>query len=566
MKSSLLLPLALPSGCAQFSRRPPHLSKPKAPVVVDAAPELAWEELEKINTEEAADGHAIVEAQEPEEKIAEAVGGDADAELEAPEETTPTPRPFLRRVRTKRVKFWIDYFTQNQKSRERFQRFLNNGAMYRPIIEKIFDEEGVPRELFYVGLIESGYYLGAHSHAAAVGPWQFIRGTGKRYGLAITGDHDERRDIFKATTAAAQYFHDLHSIFSSWELALAAYNAGEYGLVRRITRYKTRDYYELSRQGLLPKETINYVPKVLAAMHVTENAKRYGFHLPEGTSLLWEKTKLIRAPKGVPLRTIGQRWELSPTLLAKLNPELRRGRTPTHIRGAYHLRVPATRHTEWMAGLESTEDEVNPRLQEIARLKDRVLNPEAYHVPYVVPRRPASVAHTKRHKVRRGETLSSIARRHRLTVRELIALNSLSARGRIQAGQTLKLKGAPAVVTKTVAKRAPRPAKRTVAQTAEPLMLKLTKGDTLTDVSRWFGVSVAALKKANGIVRGRNIHAGKLIKIPHKTRSTYTVRRGDGLIKVARKFGLHQDALMRLNNLKRAQLFAGQRLVVVSRI
>jgi membrane-bound lytic murein transglycosylase D len=289
-------------------------------------------------------------------------------------------------------------------------------------------------------------------------------------------------------------------------------------------------------------------------MHVVENAERYGFEIPAGTARFWQKTKLIRAPKGVPLRTLGQRWELSPTLLAKLNPELRRGRTPAQVRGAYHIRIPATRHTEWMADLESSEDEVNPRLQEIARLKDRVLNPEAYHVPYVVPRRLASVASAK-YKVRRGETLSSIARRHRLTVRELISLNRLSVRGRIRAGQTLKVKRAPRATVAMV---------RVIK--AEPLTLKLTKGDTLSDISRWFGVSLSSLQKHNGIRSGRAVPAGKVLKIPHAAKSSYTVRRGEGLQKVARKFGLHQDALMRLNNLKRAQLHAGQRLVVVSRI
>src|SRR5690606_21088104 len=110
------------------------------------------------------------------------------------------------------------------KQRDRFQRFLNNGEEYRHHIEAIFQEYGLPKELYYVGLIESGYYLGARSHASAVGPWQFIRGTGRRYGLRINSDIDERRDLFKSTHSAAQYFKDLHKMFSSWELALAAYN------------------------------------------------------------------------------------------------------------------------------------------------------------------------------------------------------------------------------------------------------------------------------------------------------------------------------------------------------
>jgi len=196
-----------------------------------------------------------------------------------PEEQVPYSRDFLAKRNTKRMQFWVEYFTQKQ--RDRFQRFINNGEEYRHHIEKVFVENNLPKELYFVGLIESGYYLGARSHASAVGPWQFIRGTAKRYGLRMSSEIDERQDLFKASRAAANYFKDLHNIFSSWELALAAYNAGEYGIIRRIMKHGTRDFYELSKRKLLPTETINYVPKVLAAMHVVNNAEKYGFVIPK---------------------------------------------------------------------------------------------------------------------------------------------------------------------------------------------------------------------------------------------------------------------------------------------
>lgn len=561
MKSTVLLSLFLFVACARMQQPPGHgpASIAQTAQVDSPSEELEWSTLEEID-EEGKDGHALVEESAPEETISKAVGGDVDSEIEPPEAKSPG-LAFLKKVRTKRVKFWVDYFTQNQKSRERFQRFLNNGELYRPIIEKIFDEQGVPRELFYVGLIESGYYLGAHSHAAAVGPWQFIRGTGLRYGMAINRDMDERRDIFKATVAAAQYFKDLNNIFSSWELALAAYNAGEYGIIRRITRYKTRDYYELSRKGLLPKETINYVPKVLAAMYVTQNAERYGFTIPKGTGRFWQKTKLIRAPKGIALTTLADRLDLSATLIAKLNPELRTKRTPRSVQGAYYVRVPADKHTEWMETLVADENVVNPRLREIEALKDKVLNPHAYHVPYFAPRRSSpSYKSAVVHKVRRGETLSSIARRHRLSLKTLAQANKLSVRSRVRVGQRLRLERAPASVA---SRKSNRPS-QVVARAGKhsPLTIRVGKGDTLTAVSRWFGVSVEAIKKANGIKKGRNLHAGKKIQIPNTRKGNYTVRRGDGLHKVANKFNLPTEALIRLNNLKGRDLYAGQRLVV----
>lgn len=562
MKFFLIAQLLITFSCSQMKRHVASGSTKEAKETMDSV-EVDWSALEKIE-DEAQDGHALVEANESDETIAQAEGSDLDKEEGVEIEQDKNPNlPFLKKVRTKRVKFWIDYFTMKQ--RDRFQRFLNNGEMYRPIIEKIMDEQGVPRELFYVGLIESGYYLGAHSHAAAVGPWQFIRGTGLRYGMAINREYDERRDIFKATVAAAQYFKDLHNIFSSWELALAAYNAGEYGIIRRIQRYKTRDYYQLSRNNQIPKETINYVPKVLAAMHVAENAEKYGFVLPKGRARFWQKTKLITVPKGATLAQLARRLDVSSVVLKKLNPELRAERTPRVVRGPYSLRVPAGKHTEWMETLVAEAPVTNPRAKEIEALNDKVMNPGAY--TYVAPvraaRSPSSI-----HRVRSGETLNSIARRYRMSLRQLALMNRLTVKSRVRVGQRLKLKttevaaitqsaGAP---VRVIGKTAPKVTRAPSSTT--PLVYRLGRGETLTDVSRWFKVSVSELKKVNNVSIGRALHVGAKIKIPNTRRGSYTVRRGDGLIRIAEKFGLGQVALMRLNKLKKASVYPGQRLVV----
>lgn len=538
MKFSLLLISAtLLASCSSLKRRPLNAPEVASGPVMDSA-QLEWSALEK-QPDTAENTHALVD-----EKASDAdIGGNPDEELSV--EKTTESRPFLKKVQTKRVKFWIEYFTQKQ--RDRFQRFINNGAMYRPIIEKILDQEGVPRELFFVGLIESGYYLGAHSHASAVGPWQFIRGTGLRYGLTINREMDERRDIFKATQAAAQYFKDLNNIFSSWELALAAYNAGEYGIIRRITKHKTRDYYQMSKNQQLPTETINYVPKVLAAMHVVNNAEKYGFTVPTDSAVFWQKTKTVAAPKSATLAALSRRLGVSATLLAKLNPELRRARTPSHAPGGYQLRVPADKHTEWMETLVAEAPQEQNRVKEIEVLRERVLNPPAY----VEPKRATT------HRVRRGETLSSIARRNKVSLKELALVNGLSVRSKVRVGQKLKLTGSKDVVATRVAanRRERNPA-------SAPLVYRLQNGETLADVARWFGTSVNAIKTANQIKRGRNLHVGAKVKIPDTRKGTYTVRRGDYLIKVAQKFNLGQTALMKLNNLKRAHLIPGQRLVV----
>lgn len=522
MKFALLLAPILLSSCSHLSRHPSSAQTPapeaKAPAEVADSVELDWSALEKVD-EDGKDAHALVEDTESDERIAATEGADVDQVEGVDEEDARPARPFLKKVRTKRVKFWVDYFTLKQ--RDRFQRFLNNGSMYRPIIERIFEEQGVPKELFFVGLIESGYYLGAHSRAAAVGPWQFIRGTGIRYGLATTREFDERRDIFKATVAAAQYFKDLHNIFSSWELALAAYNAGEYGIIRRITRHKSRDFYELSRRGALPKETANYVPKVLAAMHVVENAEKYGFTLPNTNARFWQKTKLINAPKGASLERLADRLNLSPVLLSKLNPELRAPHTPRGLRGAYQLRVPATKHTEWMETLVADLPMGNPRYKEIEALRDRMLNnsvgaPVAVQAPVRAPAHAPSI-----HRVRRGETLASIARRNHISLSSLAKLNRLTVRSKVRVGQRLKLD-------------------RTVIAT--------------TDLKSSAPVRVIGVKAVKKVAKGT--------RAPQVRRGHYVVRRGEGLSKIAAKFGMKLQELARMNKIKRGRIYPGQRLVV----
>lgn len=538
----LLLATTLLVSCTQMKRHVSQGSKKDALKVMDTT-ELQWSAIENTKTSEE-NTHVLVDSNASDSEIAAATQGNPDeADTSA---QVVSNKNFLRAKHTKRVKFWIDYFTVKQ--RDRFQRFLNNGAMYRPIIEKILDAEGVPRELFFVGLIESGYYLGAHSRAAAVGPWQFIRGTAHRYGLAMNREMDERRDIFKATQAAAQYFRDLHNIFSSWELALAAYNSGEYGVIRRITKYKTRDYYEMSAKKYLPSETINYVPKVVAAMHVVNNAQKYGFTIPTQASIFWQKTKTVPAPKGVALKDLARRLGVSSVLLAKLNPELKTARTPRSINGGYELRVPADKHTEWMETFVAEAPTESVRIKEVEALREKVINPP----PYV------EVVKTT-HKVRRGETLSSIARRYKLSIKELAVMNRLTVRSKVRLGQTLTLKSSNDEVKVRVASAT---RSRKPAGLAAPLVYRLRSGETLTDIARWFNTSVSAIKTANNIQKGRSLQVGHKIKIPETKKGTYVVKRGDYLMKVAEKFKLGKTALMKLNDLKSGKIYPGQRLVV----
>ena len=180
-----------------------------------------------------------------------------------------------------RVEHWVDYFTG--RGREHFEKYLERSEFFIPYILPILKENGVPEDLVYLAMIESGFNNFAKSHAKAVGPWQFISATGKRYGLMVNWWVDERRDIRKSTLSAVEYLKDLYGMFQSWELAAASYNAGENKVARAVQRYGTKDFWVLSKYKFLRQETRDYVPKIIAAAIIAKNRTQFGF--PESRNL-----------------------------------------------------------------------------------------------------------------------------------------------------------------------------------------------------------------------------------------------------------------------------------------
>lgn len=498
--------------------------------------------------------HELAEVTADDVAIKQAVGAkDIDEELApTPEEQVPYARNFLAQKKTKRMQFWVEYFTG--KDRERFQRFLNNGEEYRHHIEEIFAKHGVPKELYYVGLIESGYYLGARSHAAAVGPWQFIPGTGKRYGLSITKEIDERQDLFKASRAAAMYFKDLHNIFSSWELALAAYNAGEYGIIRRILKHGTRDFYVLSKRKQLPSETINYVPKVLAAMHIVNNAEKYGFTLPKKKNRLFDHTELRAIKKNLPLSVIAEKIDVDVTLLKKLNPELRGRRTPKHLAGTYYLRVPKSQYTYRLIGVEGYDNVATTRPETRKQVVRRTAAVEAATEMLNNPKiAPAAPSH---HTVRRGETLISISKKYGTSARQLASANHMKSwRTKVRIGQRLAL---TTTETQDVAVKFSSLPKLRV--TKSPVVYKVKSGDNLHELARIFGKDFSEMKQVN---RGKSkILVGQKIVLPDSKKAIYTVKHGDHLTKVSKDLKQPIEAIMKLNSLTKRKIYPGQKLIV----
>lgn len=238
-------------------------------------------------------------------------------------------------ARNKQVKAYLVYFTTERKGTIR--KYLARSTRYLPMIREIFQEHGLPEDLAYLAMIESGFNPHAYSHAHACGMWQFISGTGRRYGLAINKYVDERRDPVKSTHAAAEYLLDLYKQFGSWYLAAASYNCGENRVQREIDGGNHKNFWDLSANKCLPTETKNYVPQMIAATIIAKNPGRFGFKtIPYQPRLQYDVVK-VKSP--ISLEAAAIACNVPAEELAFLNPELRKGVTPPD-QGQYVLNIP----------------------------------------------------------------------------------------------------------------------------------------------------------------------------------------------------------------------------------
>jgi hypothetical protein len=234
------------------------------------------------------------------------------------------------------VKGYVRVFTTSHKGI--FEAYLCRSGRYLPMMRRIFQEQGLPQDLVYLCLVESGFSPWAKSPAEAVGPWQFISGTAQRYGLKVNNWVDERRDPEKSTRAAARYLRDLFRQFGSWYLAAAGYNAGEKRVEGVVQRHATRDFWTMAGNRLLPQETCNYVPQLIAATLIAKNPQHFGFReICYQTPLRYER---VEVPAGIDLPRFAQVLGVDYQTLKELNPELNQPQAPPG-QEKYALRVPA---------------------------------------------------------------------------------------------------------------------------------------------------------------------------------------------------------------------------------
>lgn len=238
-------------------------------------------------------------------------------------------------IYNQQVEKWISYFTN--RGRKYFELYIERAGRYAPVIGEILEKNGLPRDLIFLAMAESGFNNRARSHARAVGPWQFMPATGKDYSLKQNWYVDERRDPIKATVAAAQYLSKLYNDFGDWEVATAAYNAGEGKLGRAIRKYKTKDFWKLTKGRYLKSETKNYVPKIMALAIIGKNLNAFGFKdLDFHAPLSYEEVEV--APS-TDIYKLAEVLKVEISEIQRLNPELLRWFTPPDIAN-YKIRVP----------------------------------------------------------------------------------------------------------------------------------------------------------------------------------------------------------------------------------
>lgn len=455
-----------------------------------------------------------------------------------------------------RIDFWIRYFTGPGK--ERFERTLYRMQLHRPTVEPILAELGLPPELICVAMIESGFNLKARSRARAVGPWQFIAGTGRIYGLRVNWWYDERRDIVASTYAAGNYLKDLYGIWNSWPLALAAYNCGEYRVARAVAANKTTDFWKLR----LPKQTERYVPKFLATLYILRDPQQYGFAIPDVESIKFDEVTISDATD---VKLIAQSSGTTVDVIRDLNPALLQWATPPK----WEVVVKVPHGTGMSADLA------------LANI------PDEERVTW------------RKHRIREGETLSSISQHYGTTISALKRLNGIHNAHRIRAGTYLivPVHGSMTEVASTkpqytnsrrninreslekyAARYTPPPGYKRVVYRVKP-------GDTLGEIAEeMFNTRASKLRAWNNLSYRSYIYAGQqlIVYVPESfdvaqvaapveakpdldayTVRRYTVRKGDSMYSISRKFKVNMTDLLAWNNKSmRSKIYPGQTIDV----
>lgn len=504
-------------------------------------------EPEKIEvlTEETAKPLPLEEPSSPEDMVKEGEAPEvkiSEAKVTVPEEPLVELQMDIAHdipvVVNKQVKKYLIYF--QTKGRRDFARWLARSTRYLPMIKELLAENGLPEDLAYMAMIESGFNPRAYSRSHASGLWQFIASTAKKYGLKVNWWVDERRDPEKATVAAIKYLKDLYEIFGSWYLVAASYNAGEAKVSKEIGRRKTKDFWVLHRRSRLRRETKEYVPKFLAAMIIAKNPEKYGF-----TDVKYQKPlnfDRVLVSGSIDLRLIASACGTTYKKLRELNPELRHWITPPSP-SKYSIKIPTNTGEKLYAFLNSRL----PKLKKVVYGK---------------------------YTIRKGDTVYDIARKFGVSTSSILQVNNIVNPRRLLPGRRIIIPAYPTRrrVSTYLARLSSSNDHGSNRATVDPetghIIYKVQPNDTLWDISRAYNVNLKDIMRVNMIGNPRRLRPGTIILIPDGSKpprpvpaSTkelkpasesfiiYRVRRGDSLWKIARRFGVRLEDLFLWNNM-----------------
>lgn len=395
--------------------------------------------------------------------------------------TTGTVTYDIPTFQDEKVDQWIAYLMG--RGRHWYEIWLSRSTRYVPIFQPILEQYGLPKDLIFLAMIESGFSPNAYSWAHAAGPWQFMPFTGKRYGLEVGFWVDERRDFVAATHAAAKYLKKLFHEFGDWYLAWAAYNAGEGKIESAIRRSGTKDFQKIAKTRLLRRETKHYVPKLIAAAMVSKQPTRYGFENIEYLAPFeWE---VVTVTTATDLKTLARACgdEKLEDELKTLNPSLRRYVTPPGTK--WDLRVPKSKSGACTAGLASI--------------------PSNERITY------------RYHRVQKGDTPATIAKKYSTTPEALLAFNNLDPK-RLRNFDEIVV---PIPASKDAEIPIMRPAERDVRtggggyvpEGASVVVHRVGSGDSLWKIALRYRVTVQKLMQWNGLWRGSKLQIGQAIRI-----------------------------------------------------
>ncbi len=429
-------------------------------------------------------------------------------------------------------------------NRKWFLESYKRAGRYHDYIAKAFREAGLPEELAWLPLIESGYNTRALSPAHALGLWQFIDSTGRRFGLERNTWVDERMDPEKSTQAAISYLKGLHEMFGDWTTVLAAYNCGEGLVARTIQKQKINymdNFWDLYRQ--LPEESARFVPKFLAVLHVIDNPERYNIELSEQHEPLNYET--VTLTKQLHLKSIADELGVYYNELLALNPALRQEVTPN---AQYELKVPAGKGAELIAKLDDIPEWTPASLKR--RTETQIIQDDFQRLHW------SKGTKQLRHKVQKGETFFSIAQKYKLSVLDLLTANNMKVNSSIKTGSILKIPvdARPSVHEKNTATHALSKTLKPDAHAEKLVEERHAPRNTLMAHDNKKPAEATAQKTADS-QKQETIPNKKAAAVP----ATHTVQAGDTLFSIARKNNLPLEHLLELNKLHRdSRIAVGQ--------